>query len=1294
MCHAASGVPLGWLEGLEHDAPTRVAAETGSGGDDLRLTFASGAVAEVQVKRGLRDHAKLWAALEDLADALHADKAQWGLLLVSPNTTGTIKHALAADLITIGEGGGPSPDSLGARWVTRLMDRGQDPTAICKRLRIVTIAAQAVEAADVRAARALLAALCRAPADAAHGWNGLYSDAHKMIELRGRRSRADIAQTLRSCGIALRQDVSAPAGLLQRLCDWTLQVNRSFTILGLDRPLPIDEVYIDLEPYVPGEEAAGPADLAAAVAVYHDWTRRLPGQGAITTTVDALGRFYRRGVVVAGPGAGKSTLMARLARAYARDGLPVLKVSALVLARRLSARGETFLDAILALGLQGSAVTPAQALGAGLDDWVILLDGLDEAGPDQATLAQRLTELLATWPDLRVIVTTRPVGYRPALFEGWRHYALPSLGGRHDTTRCLVTLLGHILPAADPRRATLNDTVSGLIETSGLDETTLRTPLMVGLAAAIHAGGGQLGGARPAFYRAVFDLLEREPPVRAGAPPSTPSLRAKFLDALGWTLTASPKILAEEALDACAQHLAAELEWPILRTRHEADAICAYWESLGVIERLRHAGDTALAFVHKTFGEFAAGRYLAQSAPQTRRAFIAAHLDDPAWAEPLAFAAAISGGTGPILERLASLGYDDTPAGRARVSRAMNILAAAAPVPDEAQLTPVLDAAFAQLTSTRQHLALAVGGDLYALGAAYGPALAARARTLLGHPQDWTRLVAHAICEKADPALFSLAAWIDALREFAALVGEAREDRLLGDDVPTEPVRALLGAFALRVVKRAVEDKEPGEAQAFLDEVTALPGLWNGGRMVQLERFLAGRSLQARWGRATESGQVWPDPDKVYGAMRRTFVTIMRGVAQGRAAKGNIPGPTKGDQPLFCLAAFFTQIGFHEVGLSELWSVEHYGADADVRWLWRTIVQLSGLPAERVFAEAARHCAALGAYKGDRFIPMVEQLPKVDVPPISWISVSTLPIDRAQLEAVLNRPSGFVVEPALKIALHLDDAAYQEDLARRLLATGKGVTLWAASELAAHLPTPTAEPLLLEAAQEAPRPGFEYLFEALQGLDAPPGPHALPALTTSLLSTDAEAATAAGVYLCKAPHPDFAPLLKTAWTHWLAAEATYTTDVVGRPVSPRAALLTAMIALAPKTAPELVTLHDDPREEVQAVARTALVSILKTEAADRAAVAQEIGAGRITPHLTERLLRGEIPFSRDDVLTMLDLLEDPDERLRLAALRVLDCPGLETDERRARLVRLRDDPRAEIREAVARRLERLDLSAS
>ncbi|HMN53432.1 MAG TPA: hypothetical protein PKC32_04505 [Sphingopyxis sp.] len=180
--------PIRWLENLVHDLVVGVEAETGTGGDDIRLVLAGVETSEVQVKKGLRATDELWSALLAIAEAIDNGTGVFGLLAVCPDSSRTIRSGLQQDLIAIGEGRTDGLSPLGNQWVQRLADANLDPAGICARLRIRTLSALQADRGDVQAARAELNFICaKESVDAA--WKTLYGEAGLLIERRGRHDR-------------------------------------------------------------------------------------------------------------------------------------------------------------------------------------------------------------------------------------------------------------------------------------------------------------------------------------------------------------------------------------------------------------------------------------------------------------------------------------------------------------------------------------------------------------------------------------------------------------------------------------------------------------------------------------------------------------------------------------------------------------------------------------------------------------------------------------------------------------------------------------------------------------------------------------------------------------------------------------------------------------------------------------------------------------------------------------------------------------------------------------------------
>jgi hypothetical protein len=169
--------------------------------------------------------------------------------------------------------------------------------------------------------------------------------------------------------------------------------------------------------------------------------------------------------VAAGAGSGKTTLLKKLARTYAKDNFPVLRVSALAVARRMNSAGEGFTTAAFTVGLDGSGLPLQTVRAAGLGDWVLLCDGLDKCGAQQEAVAEGLLQFVAGQPRARVIVTTRTIGYRTAALAAWRHYDLPFFVS-NSVRESMTVLLRHILPPGKPQ-SNLSRRVKDALEDSG-----------------------------------------------------------------------------------------------------------------------------------------------------------------------------------------------------------------------------------------------------------------------------------------------------------------------------------------------------------------------------------------------------------------------------------------------------------------------------------------------------------------------------------------------------------------------------------------------------------------------------------------------------------------------------------------------------------------------------------------------------------------------------------------------------------------------------------------------------------
>lgn len=1278
MAYALRGASLGWLEGLVEDAPVSVAAETGGAGDDVRLKLAGGEIIEAQAKRRLKAAGdELWDSLLKLSEAISRADIDYGVLVLGPSSSRSIADELAGDLIRLGEGKGSALSDFGAEFLERLQGKGLDPRAVGSRLRIVTVAAQLGKDGDIKAARAELGHVCAQPSDSGRAWDRLYRDACLMMERRGARSRVAMAQVLRSAGVALRADaMGPPAALLERLCQLTAHANATFSILGVKTALSIDTAWLPLMPVVSsGIEADEPPGLAAAINRYHamDQGRRSREASCVPQT---LGRFYRHSVVVAGPGMGKSTLLTKLARAYAQDGFPVLKVSAGSVARRMAASGVGFWEAVLALGLDGSGITPGAAQAAGFTDWVVLLDGLDEAAALQRLVTEGATQLADGHPEARVIATTRPVGYRHADLASWRHYELLKFG-QDEAPRHLAMLLDAILAVDDPRRLHLRAVAEEALELSEAGRAAARSPLLLALSAALLSHGEVLGRTRADFYKRIFGMIEDTPPPRAAVPPASRAVLGRFLDLLGWTLTERPNSTLEPVLEACASALGQELGHSDLRAKDLAESCLAYWEALGLLERLHEAGDTAVTFIHKTFGEYAAGRYVAALSPVEQADLLREKGQLARWREPIAFAAALGRGA-VFVDALLEQGFDG-PGGQERLLQALEIVQEQHPPLDDARIARVLSAAIARAQGDHRTWALQVGLALATIGARFPHLIAPQVRPLRDATQPWARLVGWAAAVESEPENLTVEAMVEALEKLAT--DSERGEPLHGGITVRKTDRELLQEFALRVAAIVLDRTDSDDADRLIHQIFLRPGLNTIGIVIRLQRMLDLRGMSLRWleGLGAVGMELAMPSEREIVALQRVALTALLSPLVDSAEPPPRETCSK-DSPLYALAGFLSLLKLGEAPATEVWAFKEFSSSADVREVWWALARLGHLPLDQLVREAQE---LIQEIKDDPepLSLVFRRTPVVDLPPPAWALAKTVNVDLKQVETALHRPSALVVEPALNLILSAGSPTDWRAMAERLLATGSGHALWAGTELAAALPRMEGLDLLFARAIGPSASDLAHVFKGLAQLAPPDDPRWPGALTAALLGQHADVANAAAEWAALHALKGSEDLLCQAFEYWRRAEEPYPKERGTVPSSPRAALLKALVRLRRPAIADLLPHLKDSRPDVRKAAEEAILAKLD-DTADRAIITDTILRGGFPADLVRDLLKHPNRFDAGEVRRLAALLEHPKPHVRLAAMPLLRSLHYDAESRREALARLRVDPHPAVREAA------------
>jgi hypothetical protein len=1285
--YLARGRPLGWLEGVVNDVPVSLSAETGGPGDDLQLRFQDGTLAEAQIRRGVDVGERLWKPLMHLSAAIQQRVTAYGVLVICPDSSRTIGRKLSRDIRRLADGRDDGLTAIGRTFLSKLREGGLEFKSVCERLRIVTVHSLNAHQASIRAARAELDHLCQDKSQISQAWNRIYQDAHELIEFRGQRSVSSVLRILRSDGIHLASGLQdTPTSILDRLIRWTLSANETFSILKVAQPLPIDKAWIPIKATVQ-PETGETASLAEALRYYHDWNnRRRSGEG---TVVDAetLGQFFRHVVVVAGPGMGKTTLLRKLAHTYAGAGYPVLRVSLSAVAIRMRHSGGSFTESALELGLDGSGISRQVAQNAEFDDWILLCDGLDDCGPDQEKIARALLNFAAGHPQCRIIVTTRPIGYHSPLLRAWRHYAIEPLDSTTAVTH-VVKLLQNIVPGDTYVHREASKLAQFALREIHERELIGRGPLLLGMAALLIARGRALGRTKSQLYSRLFQLIDSIPNERMIAQPPSDAVLRRFLDIIAWHLISSPTISFQSLLGRCGDQIAQELSITPLQGRELSERSVNYWQDIGLLERIQHGEDETITFIHKTFGEFAAARYLC-ALPSRQADVLQSIAEKDEWLEVINFAGSLGLGT-PICEILLAR---DAPGTKrfTMTERALKLVSEADRLPALAVCEELLQRGFEYVRSERREWAYRIGTVLISLSERLGAEIAPIAATLCDNSQHWTRLIGWACILASGSSNYQLGRLLE---EFARLpeVGTKARASLSGAYVLGINRSDVIENFVILATTAILERCSADVADAIIPPVLDSESLFTLGFYEKIGPILESKAKRYKlryfsWFNERANQLFNPGPwDK---AWKNSLISIFSAIDDA-ALQGSSSNLDQ-QKPFLHLRAFATATNWFQTPTSDVWAWRKGYDVPAVQEVMRGIVAIIPI-ARDLLVRDVRIFLSAALENEDKEWRVFDYFAHVDVPSPDWPKAKELELDCSKLEGALYHKSVWVLPLAVNLLEQTVDSQALLPILDRLFTTGRGYTLWAVTGLLTSLDPSVAIRLVAERLSRPLVEGCEHLFAFLTSRSVSLESISISVLRNGLLAGTAPVALAAAKLAFELAEPgnyELRALVKEAYDHWVTNEEPYPTGGGTIPESPREQIVLTILKIGADDDRQVLSYANDVRYDVRKVGTAALLERLTQSDSARDLFVEAAVAGTISVVLVREGLFAKVPFSTTQIQRLSGLLASGDPKMRYAALGILDETYLSKEKIEVLAKAKLADPEPEIRDAAFKLLDGL-----
>ena len=1287
--HVLRGTPVPWTRDWTASAPTAVAFETRGPGDDIQLELSDSSKVEVQAKKRQTASATFWSAIYSLCEGIASNRCDYAILAVGPLSSTPVKADYAGALRRLGTGSPAPPTQAQTDLASRLDHEGYD-LRVCSRLLIKTISALPDIADAVDTVRTELAHLCADRREEPSAWAALYRDAMAATSNRERRTLPDLLTVLRASNVGVsKASNDSPAEVAHAIQEWTLSRTDRFQVLGMPRLLPTDQAWLPLRAFVRDPRWQEHSSVEEALAAYRaigDYSTRTLDQ------VDArtIGTFRNLCVIVGGPGSGKSLLLEVLAREFAKDSLVSLRVSLRDLATRVASTGCTVEEGILALGLGNSGVRPPHLRSAALRELVILCDGLDESGTQQSTIASALRELAAAHPSYRIIVTTRPFGYVTSQLAAWRHYQIAALVETR-VPKYLEVLCRSALQPDDIRLDSLRGRIRAYLAKSNVTETLARTPLLLGFAASLFLRSAEPSRSKSELYARIFRMIDQTH-LLATAASEVPAraVRDSVLNQLGWLSVMSPLCPAGEIQSRCAERLIA-MGVQQIQAATDVERSIEYWERVGLVERLRHVDIELTAFVHKTCGEFAAARHLAEIGTDDAREVIRAELANPDSLEILDFVTQTPLATTMAEMLMAEFEADD--ANLDVLDRLFPIIAR-----PETSLSPqdrisFLERVFGLTTSEDRRKAYRAGARLARSDLTTLPEAAEMAHRLLHASAEWTRLIGWAVVTRRFPERLD----IDTLEEvFQHFVNRSRDDDFFVFEkdtvLGTFRDRTVFEEFLVGATRQLLSTGDAMRQDRTIAEVRGIRSQLTLGFVSRFEPLLeefdrkdAVERAPSRWRRLFD-----PFVPLVPDDWDERSASVLSDVVSTAFLHPSSPPPP--ETGLKFLSAFINMAGLLKAVAGDIYVWPSATSPLpDVHAVLRYAASVFGLPTERLAGEAKRSIELIGALDGhDERKSVFDLFPDIDPPEIDWTRAQGLRTNVPLLERLVHHPSTWMS----LLAAHLLDqqlsSSERVSVCKRILASGSGDALRWGAALALELPEAKGAQLILHRLQGLSAEGLYQLFALLADELPTLDPAYRPALENGLFNCGSMAAAAAARW-CRAAgsrNDDWLrSVLRRALRYWLEHDDD-PGPIYHPPGSPRESLVHALCDIGDSDPAMLANLSADSRHDVAGPAVTCLVRHAVQSTEGRAALVRMLLSRRFTPKLCDQLIDKEIPFDGTELAAMAEMGSDPDPQFRVIAVRrVLTHPRMDRATATAAANAITDDHDANVRDAAYRFLD-------
>ncbi|MEY8735578.1 NACHT domain-containing protein [Peribacillus frigoritolerans] len=541
---------------------------------------------------------------------------------------------------------------------------------------------------------------------------------------------------------------------------WLKRKVSEFIVPGVGTPLNIEDAWASIHVWeMTGEKSY--ETLESKIKKYHEWERLSEYQWTRQNAQDMvlLGKHI---VLIGGPGSGKSTLAKRTVHQLVNQKDIVLYTKISRVSKEIT-QGKSFEKALLESSIEGYTGDKVLLKSILAQPKVLILDGLDESGPNRKEISESIKEWVDARPEVQVIITTRPIGYEPAYFHNYNHVEVLPLS-KEEIYNYAPKLINVLVSQHSTSEKVIGNFKEQL-EKNRTASVAARSPLLLNFIIQLYVSGESFGSVRADLYSKILNewmsQIDRGEYINV-----SPQIALSTLEWIGWTLQEAQDTnwgrSKSNIIDGLGNYLSEQKNINILEGRESAELYLRYWTEKGVLEHLKVDHEDAYTFIHQTLCEYNAARFFTSMDQSKQIDTLLKIYRKPIWRETILLA----GGEGSaqlIVEQLLNLQQEKHDVFN-------DIVLAAAVLAEtnschDSLIKRVLDRLTATICSPIPLLAYEAGEACKGFAMQKPEWVSELASPLLKHKQQWTSIVALYLSLSSNESIFDTESYIKWLKE-------------------------------------------------------------------------------------------------------------------------------------------------------------------------------------------------------------------------------------------------------------------------------------------------------------------------------------------------------------------------------------------------------------------------------------------------------------------------------------------------------------------------------------------------